>query len=160
LGDAQRQKLEAGWHMLHAALQRIAPKEIEHPGWDDPPPRVPDLNIDSLTTSKRKDTVLAANNAPPNPSVDPIEQTALALGRAVSKIKLLQFLAARENRRAELTTIARDLYAKKLWNNKGTLKNTRRQVEQARDKLVERNCPLRILISGNVVRLIDADPVV
>ena len=106
-----------------------------------------------------KDGARAARGKPLKNPNDPLEETVLKLGRAIRKIDLLRFLAARENRSAELATIAKDLYKKQSPSSKKAIKNTRSQVEDARDKLRDSGCPLQIHISGNVVRLIDADPV-
>jgi hypothetical protein len=89
---------------------------------------------------------------------DPVEQTVVMLGKAVSQIKLIRFLAAREKQQAELETVASDVYRKRAID-KRKLRNTRRQVEHARDNLEGKRCPLRLHIGGNVVRLLDDNPV-
>jgi hypothetical protein len=76
----------------------------------------------------------------------------------VRQIELIKFLAAREQRQADLATVASDVYERRAIG-KQKLRNTRRQVELARENLVEKGCPLRLHISGNVVRLLDAYPV-
>jgi hypothetical protein len=97
-------------------------------------------------------------NTTPEAPADPVEATVKTLGKAVRQIELVKFLASRENRSAELTTVAKDFY-KRQRSDKQTLKIVRRQAERARENLGRKGCPLQIHISGNVVRLIDADPV-
>jgi hypothetical protein len=90
--------------------------------------------------------------------IDLVEQTVMMLGKAVRQIELIKFLAAREQRQADLATLASHVYKRRVIG-KRQLRNTRRQVELARENLVGKGCPLRLHISGNVVRLLDADPV-
>ncbi|HZW33452.1 MAG TPA: hypothetical protein VFF52_22225 [Isosphaeraceae bacterium] len=95
----------------------------------------------------------AAGPAPPRRE-DTVDQTIVMLGPAVRQIQLIQFLASSDNRRAELKTVTQEVYGKH--RTKRNVKNARRQVDRARDNLHRKGCPLRLEISGNVVRLFDA----
>jgi hypothetical protein len=87
---------------------------------------------------------------------DPLETTALMLGRASRKIELLRFLAAREGGRTHLTTVAQEFYNKRILSKPG-IKNARRNVEFLRAALSDLGCPVQIVISGNEVRVLWPD---
>jgi hypothetical protein len=89
---------------------------------------------------------------------DLIERTTAMLGRAVSQIELIQFLAKREKRSAEMKTIVTEHYSHPLANSQ-RLRTARRLAERTRDKLEAEGCPIKLTISGSVVRLIVVDPV-
>jgi len=92
---------------------------------------------------------------------DPLSRTVIMLGKATSQIKLVKFLAKRDPHEAEIETIASEVQERSLVASPKTqLKYTRDQIEDARANLADKGCPLRLHISGNVVRLIDEDPVV
>jgi hypothetical protein len=91
-------------------------------------------------------------------SDDPLSRTITTLGKAKKMIDLIRFLAGREARKAELATIITKFYGRST-ANKRNLRTPRRLAERTRRALEEKGCPLRLDISDNVVRLIDADPV-
>jgi hypothetical protein len=98
--------------------------------------------------------------AAPAPSVDWadwVEQAVTWLGRATVQIALIRFLAARDNRQADLATLTREVRHRKC-SRKDDISATRRLAERTRDALEAGNCPLRLTISGSVVRLITASP--
>jgi hypothetical protein len=101
---------------------------------------------------------LDANSKPINASPELLETTAIMLGRAVKQVELVRFLAIKEGQQAELTTIVKEFYKHRIVNEQ-RLKSARKLAERARDSLTAKNCPLRLHISGNVVRLIDVDPI-
>jgi hypothetical protein len=98
-------------------------------------------------------------NQAPTPPQDSVNTTVILLGKAARQIDLVQFLAPRENRSAELRTVAKEVFKRRFPEDKKTIRSVRRQVERTRDNLADNDCPLRLRISGNAVRLIEADPV-
>jgi hypothetical protein len=91
-------------------------------------------------------------------TADAIEQTAVMLGKADRQIAVVRYLAGRDNRQATLKDIDKDVY-KRLSGKPSNIRNVRRQAEKTRDNLADKRCPLRLDISQNTVRLIDAEPV-
>ena len=115
-----------------------------------------DVNQDSERGDIGTRATVEPMSKPPEAPADPVEETITMLGRATGQIELIRFLAARDKRQAHLETINKDL-RKHQCSKKEDLRNTRRLAERARQALEEKNCPLRLYISGNVVRLIDVN---
>ena len=104
-----------------------------------------------------------ANNLSPlsgekPPVADPTQKAVDMLGRSKRVIELIRFLAARENKAAELDVIISDIYKLKAKTDANRRK-ARKLAERARAALEKRGCPVRIYILLNNVRLIDAQPV-
>jgi hypothetical protein len=116
------------------------------------------LERDWKPTSVSRATSLDHHAPPPPRPPDPIEKTAELLGKAVRMIEFVRFLSLWEKRKADIDTIVRQFYSHKSVDKQRRL-TARRHSERTRDKLEAKRCPLRLKISGNVVQLIDTDPV-
>ena len=110
-----------------------------------------------IATPRGDQKPAAAPAAGTDTRVDPIELTTQMLGKAVAQIKLVHFLRARDGEQASLTDIDKNLFGRQT-ARKNNLRTVSRLAEKTRRNLDDKGCPLRLHISGNVVRLIGAKP--
>ncbi len=115
----------------------------------------PLAEMEALSISEAMDLI----DKPPPPDDQSqkalLEQTCRLLSRSVEKARLVRFLAEREGRKADMYTLAKEFYTHKCPtdNHKRT---ARRHAERTSDDLEAKNCPLRLVIDGNVAYLVDA----
>jgi hypothetical protein len=76
------------------------------------------------------------------------------LKRSARKAELIRYLWDRPEREAELRQVAIDVFKVREASLHNRMKSVRRQVERTRDHLEREECPLRLDISANSVRLI------
>jgi hypothetical protein len=140
------------------------------PEWETPPAsaiatpareRAGPTASGSTTPEPGEQVRVPPRQAAPSDKIEAVERTIIMLGKATRQIALVEFLAKQPGCKATIEVLAKEIYKKSLVSHlMANIKNTRDQIGHARANLERKRCPLRIQISGSVVRLIDADPVV
>jgi hypothetical protein len=89
------------------------------------------------------------------PVTGPLSETIGKLKRSARKAELVRYLWNRPEREAELRLIALDVFNVRESSLHSRMKSVRKQVERTRDRLEQEECPLRLDISANSVRLVE-----